>query len=71
MLGVHGVHGMWRKSLAEWLRGYCGVFPLGFDLKKKKKKHLNAFAGQPVDKWDPTAIQSMAWSRMERRVAII
>lgn len=28
---------MWRKSLAEWLRGYCGVFPLGFDLKKKKK----------------------------------
>lgn len=38
---------------------------------KKKKKHLNAFAGQPVDKWDPTAIQSMAWSRMERRVAII
>lgn len=40
MLGVHGVHwvhGMWRKSLAEWLRGFCGVFPLGFYLKKKKK----------------------------------
>lgn len=35
------------------------------------RRYINAFAGQPVDKWDPTAIQSMAWSRMEHRVAII
>lgn len=49
MQGLHGRGGEGcegGESLAEWLRGYCGVFPLGFYFKKTYKRICRATSGQ-------------------------